>query len=116
VIVSYPEVISAIDVPLHHVVLPLWEEGIESVALADTTALIVGCLLVLLVMAMISIEDIGELSSLVFSMDNFDHGLLKLCVGELALQLLDFLAGLVVERVKEFLLKASFPLTSISIG
>lgn len=113
---SYPEVISTIDVPLHHVVLPFWEVRVEAVALADTAALIVRCLLVLLVMAMIGIEDVGELSSLVFGVDNFDHGLLKLRAGKLALQFLDLLAGLVVERVKQFLLKASFPLTSISIG
>lgn len=50
-------------------------------ALTDATTLVVGSLLVLLVMAMVGIEDVGKLASLVFGMDNFNHRLLQLCVG-----------------------------------
>lgn len=68
--------------------------------LSNTSPLLISLLLVLLVMAMVFVEDIGELSSLVFRVHDLDHGLLKLGTRELTLNILDLLAGSVVERVE----------------
>jgi len=79
--------------------------------LRNATSLSIGCLLVVLVMAMVGVEDVGELSGLVLGMYHLDHGLLKLCARELTLDLLDLLAGPVVKRVKQSLFEASLPRT-----
>lgn len=83
---------------------------------ADAAPLVIRLLLVLLVMAMVGVEDVGELARLVFGVDHFDHGFLEFCAGELALQLLNLLAGFVVEWVEQFLFQASLPLTSLAVG
>lgn len=53
---AYPEVVPAVDIPLHHVVVPLGEVGLEAVRVADPAALLVAGLLVFLVMAMLRVE------------------------------------------------------------
>lgn len=67
----------------------------------------------LLVVAVVGIEDIGELSSLVFCMHNLYHRLLELSTRKLALQLFDLLAGLVVEWVEQLLFQPSLPRTIV---
>jgi hypothetical protein len=76
---------------------------------SNATPLLVSLLLMLLIMAMIGVEDVGKLSGFVFGMDGFDKRLLKLRTGELTLQLLNFLAGLVVEGMKHLLFQPTLP-------
>jgi hypothetical protein len=48
---AYPEIISTIHIPLHHVTVPLGEVGLEPVRLGDLAALLITGLLMRLIMA-----------------------------------------------------------------
>lgn len=100
---TYPEIISAIDIPLHHIALPLRRKRVEAVVLRDTATLRIRLLLMLLVVAMVGVEDVGELANLVLGMDGLDVGIAELSVLKLLLDLLYLFAELVVEGVEEFL-------------
>jgi hypothetical protein len=73
------------------------------VVLGNTTTLVVGRNLMLLVMAMIGIEDVGKLADLVLDMDSLDMGITELGMLELLLDFFYFFAEFVVERVEDFL-------------
>lgn len=105
----YPKVVSSVYIPLDEIALSFWCKRVEAVIVGDATALLVRLLLVLLVMAMVGVEDVGKLSSLVFCVHNLDHGLLQLGAGELALYLFNLLAGPVVEGMEQLLLEATLP-------
>ena len=59
--------------------------------------------LMLLVVAMVGVEDVGELADLVLDMDSFDMGITELGVLELLLNLFYLFAEFVVEGVEDFL-------------
>lgn len=69
----------------------------------NAAALIVRRLLMVLVMAMIGVEKVGELSHLVLHVGGLDERLFETGTRKLALDLFDLLAGLVVERVEQLL-------------
>jgi hypothetical protein len=67
----------------------------------------------LLVMAMVRIEDICELSNFVLDVHCFYERLFETTTCEFTLNLLNLFAGLVVEWMKELLLQPSLPRTVI---
>jgi hypothetical protein len=73
------------------------------VVLGNTTTLVVGRNLMLLVMTMVGIEDVGKLADLVLDMDSLDMGITELGMLELLLDFFYFFAEFVVEGVEDFL-------------
>lgn len=102
-----PEVISTIDIPFDQVAVSLGRKALEAVAFGNLAPLGICLLLVLLVMAMVGIEEVGELAQLVLDVDSFDVDASQLGVLELLLDLLDLFREAVVKRMKN-LLKALF--------
>jgi hypothetical protein len=84
---SYPEVVSAIDIPLDLVPISLRSKGIEAVVLADPASLLVGLLFVLLVMTMIRVKQVTELANLVLQVGRLHLDIVEMGVVELLAQL-----------------------------
>lgn len=76
---------------------------------ANPRALVVCSLFMLLVMAMIVIEQVFEFADFMTDVYSFDMRIPQLSVLELLLYILEFLAGLVVKRVKKLLQPLLFP-------
>lgn len=74
-----PEVVTSIDVPLDLVVLTFWKERLVPMLIAHSGPLLVGLFLMLLVMAMVRIEEIPKLANLILQMNR-----LHLCIAQLA--------------------------------
>jgi hypothetical protein len=108
---AYPKVVPSIDIPLDNVSFSFRCKRLETMVVSDATSLIVRLLLVVLVMAMVGVEDVSELAHLVLYMGGFDERLLETAARKLALDLLDFLTGLVVEGVEELGFQAALPRT-----
>jgi hypothetical protein len=98
-----PEVVSAVDVPLDQVAVSFRREAVEAVALGNLTPLGVRRLLVRLVMAMVGIEEVGELSNLVLEVYRLDVRASQLGVLKLLLDFLDLFRDTVVEGVEDLL-------------
>lgn len=73
-----PHVVTTIDVPLDLVVFAFGEEGLETMVLANGAPLAIGFLLMLLVVAMVSVDQVLEFANLVLEMDSFDFGVVQL--------------------------------------
>lgn len=71
------EVVLAVDIPLDLVAVSLGGEGVEAVAVGDLGAFVVGGLLMLLVVAMVGIDEIAKLADLVLEMDCTDFGIVE---------------------------------------
>ena len=72
-----PEVVTTIDIPFDLIVVSLRKIGIEAMAVANGSSLLISGFLVFLVMAMIGIDNVLELAYLVLEMDGFDFGIVK---------------------------------------
>lgn len=77
----------------------------------DVGPLGIGLLLVLLVMAMVGIEDVGKLADFVLGVHGLDVHIFELGVLELLLDILQLLGSVVVEGVEEFLQATRLPRT-----
>ena len=88
----------------------------EAVAFTDLGPFFVGLLLMLLIVAMVGVEDVGKLSDLVLCMHSLDVDLVELGVLELVLHILQFLARAMIERMEEFLGEAALPRIAICSG
>lgn len=73
------EVVLAIDVPLNLVAISFGGEGLEAMAVGDAGPLLVCELLVLLVMAMVGVDEIAELADFVLQVDGADFGIVEVC-------------------------------------
>lgn len=73
------EVVLAIDVPLDLVPISFGGEGGKAMALGDAGALLVGELLVLLVMAVIGVDEIAKLANLVLNVNGGDFRVVEVC-------------------------------------
>jgi hypothetical protein len=98
-----PEVVSAVDVPFHQVAVSLGCKALESVALGNPTPLGVRLLLMLLVMAVVGIEEIGELSDLVLEMHSLNMRPPQLGMFEFLLDFLNLLGDAMVKRMEDLL-------------
>lgn len=94
-----PEVVSAVDIPFHQVAVSFGCKAVEAMALGDLAPLGVGCFLVLLVMAMVGVEEVAELSNLVLEVYSFDMCASQLGVLKFLLNFLDLFRKAVVERM-----------------
>lgn len=75
-----PEVVAAINIPLDFVVVPLREERLKAMTVADGSSFAIGSLFMFLIMAMIWVDQVLKLSYLVLEMYGFDFGIVKLGV------------------------------------
>ena len=66
---TYPKVVSAVDIPLDIVAIPLRKEGLETMGGADACSLFVAGYFVFLVMAMLGVDQVLELSDFVLLVD-----------------------------------------------
>lgn len=98
-----PEVVSTIDVPFHQIAVSFGRKAVEAMALGDLAPLGVGCFLVILVMAMIGVEEVAELSNLVLKVYSFDMCASQLGVLKLLLNFLNLFRKTVVEGMEELL-------------
>lgn len=71
--------------------------------LSDSRALRISGLLVILVVTVVGVKQVLELAHFVADMYRLDMRISQLSMLKLLLQILEFLAGLVVERVEELL-------------
>lgn len=83
---SYPEVVSPVDIPLHHVAFSLGEVGFETVGVAYLGALLIARFFVLLVMTMLGIEEVGKLANFVFLVNEAYFDIVQMGVLELFLE------------------------------
>lgn len=74
-----PEVVSTVDIPFDLVVLALREKRLEAVAVTQSSTLLVGPFLMLLVMTMVGIDKVTELPNFVLEMECFDFGIIQCC-------------------------------------
>lgn len=82
-----PQVVQCVDIPLDAIVLPDGGEGLESMGFGDRGSLPVGFLLVLLVVAVVGVDDVEELAYFVLEMVGLflDVGFcMKAIVGQLS--------------------------------
>lgn len=75
----------------------------EAMVFSDSCALRICGLLVILVVTVVGVEQVLELAYFVAYMHRLDVRISQLSMLKLLLQVLEFLAGLVVERVKKLL-------------
>ena len=74
------KVVTTIDVPLDLVVLTLWEVRLEAMRLTCRSPLAVGFLFVLLVVTVISVDQILELAEFMLEVDGLDFGICEVSV------------------------------------
>lgn len=84
---AYPKVIPAIDIPLDQIAFSFWRKALKAVTLTDATSLLIRLLLMVLVMAMIRIDQIRKLPHLVLRVRRLHLRIVKMRILELLAQM-----------------------------
>ena len=71
-LLTYPKIVSRIDIPLDVVSITLRCKGIESMAFGYLCSFVVRLLLVLFIVPVVGVDDIGKLSHIVLDVCGFN--------------------------------------------
>lgn len=80
-----PHVVAAVDIPLNLVTVTLRKEGLKPMGFTDCSPFTVGFLLVLLVVAMVSVDQILELAYFALEVGSFDFDVVELGICRVSL-------------------------------